>query len=142
MVILNLPDEPDSPAGKAIKNASGPLTEISTPAPNKFQLAFKSDPYLGDWVYDLTFDLTVKELIFNCVENKRYDWINWILNIPEDESITLYLLDKDNNRKCSLILNDLYIWKHTCTMNDSFPDDEMEHNVVVNFETIKRIYID
>jgi len=142
MVILNLPDEPNSPAGKAIKNASEPLTGKSPPAPNKFQLAFKSDPYLGDGVYNLTLDLSIKELTFNCTENARYDWINWLLEVPEDESITLFFLDKNNKQKCILVLDDLYVYEHTCEMNNSFRDDEMEHKVVVQFANVERLSID
>jgi len=148
MAILNLPDEPDSPAGKAIQTALAPSVEqmASKVMPNKFQLVLKSDPYLGDSVHGLVLDLGRKELIFNAVENGRYNWIDWLLEVPEDEVATLFFLDEDNKHRCVLIMEGIYVFEHTCHMSNSEnayginSPDNLEHKVTVQFTNIERLH--
>lgn len=148
MAIFNLPDEPDSPAGKAIQTAQAPSAEqmASKVMPNKFQLVFKSDPYLGDSVHGLLLDLGRKELIFNTIENGQYNWIDWLLEVPEDEVVTLFFLDENNKHRCILVMEGLYVFEHTCSMNNSQnaygidSPENLEHKVTIQFTNIERLH--
>jgi len=148
MAVFNLPDEPDSPAGKAIQTALAPSAEklASLVMPNKFQLVFKSDPYLGDSVHGLILDLGRKELIFNTIENGQYNWIDWLLEVPEDEVVTLFFLDEDNKHRCILVMEGLYVFEHTCAMNNTQnaygidSTENLEHKVTVQFTNIERLH--
>lgn len=153
MAIFNLPDEPDSPAGKAIRTAMSPSAGeqwlsaermASEQMPNKFELVFKSDPYLGDDVHGLLLDLGRKELIFNATENGQFNWIDWLLEVPEDEVITLFILDENNKNKCMLVMEEIYVFEHTCKMSNlqnavDLPDN-IEHKITIQFTKIERIH--
>jgi len=148
MAVLNLPDEPNSPAGKAIQTASAPSAEklAAKNMPNKFQLVFKSNAYLGDSIHGLLLDLCRKEIVFTATENGEYKWIDWLLNVPEDESVTLFFLDEDKKNRCVLIMEGIYVFEHSCTMKNPSEDfgieysENLEHKVVVQFNNIERIY--
>lgn len=147
MAIFNLPDEPDTPAGKAIQTALSPSKEqlALKMMPNRFQLEFKSNPYLGDSVYGLLLDLGRKELVFNAGENGQFNWIDWLLDVPEDEAVTLFFLDEENKHRCLLIMEGLYMFDHVCSLSkqNSFgidSQDSLEHKITVQFTNIERLY--
>lgn len=148
MAIFNLPDEPDSPAGKAIQTAQAPSAEQMAlkQMPSKFQVVFKSDPYLGDGVHGILLDMGRKELVFNTTENGRFDWIDWLLEVPEEESITLFFLDEDNKHRCVLVMDGIYVFEHTCSMNNSInaygieSSENVEHKITIQFTNIERLH--
>lgn len=147
MTIFNLPDEPDTPAGKAIQNAQTPTAEqlASKIMPNKFKMVFKSAPYLGESIKSALLDLGRKEIVFTATENGQYDWINWLLSVPEDETVTLFFLDEENKHRCILIVEDLYVFEHICNMQTDSTQFEfnssenLEHKITVQFTNIERI---
>ena len=146
MAIFNLPDEPDTPAGKAIQSAQAPTVEqlASKIMPNKFEMVFKSDPYLGDSIKNALLDLGRKELVFTATENGQYDWIDWLLEVPKDETVTLFFLDEENKHRCVLVMEELYVFEHICNIHNTdsleFNSPEnLEHKITVQFTNIERI---
>lgn len=146
MVILNLPDEPNTPAGKAIKTAMAPSAEqlAAKVIPNKFQLVFNSNPNLGDCVLELWLDLAENELTFIATENGRFEWMDWILKSPKSEVVTLFFLDDNNKHRCVLIMNGVSVFTHTCFMSNeedlyNVQVEPLEHKVTMKFTEIERV---
>ena len=142
MVILNLPDEPNTPAGKAIQTAMAPSEEqlAAKSITNKFQLVFNSNPDLGDCIQELFLDLKKMELDLTVNENGRFEWIEWILSVPKNEIITLFFLNEDNKHRFTLVMEKIDVTDHTCFMSNSeYKSESLEHKLTVQFSKIEKI---
>lgn len=113
--------------------------------PNKFMMVFKSDPHLGDTVCGISLNLAINEVIFTVRETGDYKWMDWILKVPQDESVTLFLMDDTGKHRCILVMDDLYVFEHTCPVrNQPSPfgidsPDNLEHKITVQFTNIERL---
>ena len=113
--------------------------------PNKFMMVFKSDPHLGDTVSSIQMNLAIREVTFVATETGDYKWMDWLLNVPQDESVTLFLMDDTGKHRCIMVMDDLYVFEHTCPVgNQSSPfgidsPHNLEHKVTVQFTNIERL---
>lgn len=131
MAILHLPHEPNTPAGKVVKSAAFQNNN------EKFTIVFKSDPYLGDLVNELSLSFAENILKLNVIEND-FKWINWMFQLPEDESITLFLVDPVTKSQCVLVMDGLYLQEHNLSLGNSI-SEQNEHFLAISFASIEQI---
>lgn len=114
--------------------------------PNKFMMVFKSDVRLGDTVSSVNLNLATNEVSFVAIETGDYKWTDWLLTVPEDESVTLFLMDDTGKHRCQMVMDDIYLFEHTCSVrNQPSPFgidslDNLEHKVTVQFGNIERLH--
>lgn len=113
--------------------------------PRKFQIVFKSDVTLGDRVSNIKLNLATKEITFTARETSDYKWTSWLVNVPPEESVTLFLMDDEGKSRCMLVMDGAYVFEHTCLLNnyhDAFGIDspgDLEHKITVTFTSIERM---
>jgi len=113
--------------------------------PDKFMMVFKSDPHLGDTVCSVSLNLAINEVVFTVRETGDYKWMDWILNVPKDESVTLFLMDDTGKHRCILVMDDLYVFEHVCPVRNQpsafgiESPDNLEHKITVQFTNIERL---
>lgn len=113
--------------------------------PKKFMLVFKSDPNIGDDIKSVKFDLAANEIKFTTKEETNtYKWFDWFMKLPDEEAITVFLMDEDNQHRCVMVLSDLYIYEHECTMSEDMvlgavQQSEIVHKTTVQFGKIERM---
>jgi len=113
--------------------------------PDKFMVVFKSDPNLGDTVSNINLNLATNEVTFIATETGDYKWADWLINVPKDESVTLFLMDDTGKHRCILVMDDLYLFEHTCPVKNcpsQFGIDSpnnLEHKITVQFANIERL---
>jgi hypothetical protein len=145
MAVFNLPDEPNSPAGKAIQRANEPKSLESKAISNKFLIVFKSNGQLSNTVSKIQMDLLKNELTFTATETGEYKWIDWIMHRPNKEIVTLYLMDDEGKQNCKLKIEEIEIKEHECPIsneNNIFGLDvpnNLEHKIKIQFNKIERI---
>lgn len=115
----------------------------------KYQICFKSNPTLDKTIISVDLSLTSNQLIFQAVETENYDWINWLMVLPENESVTIHLLDKDSKTKCFLLIEGLYIDNHKCSLSVDHQSDsysamnktESLHEITLTYKDIQRLEV-
>jgi hypothetical protein len=113
--------------------------------PDKFMMVFKSDPHLGDTVSSIHLNLATNEVTFIATETGDYKWTDWLINVPKEESVTLFLMDDTGKHRCILVMDDLYLFEHTCPVKNqpnAFGIDSpnnLEHSITVQFANIERL---
>lgn len=113
--------------------------------PDKFMMVFKSDPHLGDSVSSVNLNLATNEVTFIATETGDYKWTSWLLEVPKDESVTLFLMDDTGKHRCILVMDDFYLFEHTCPVRNQpsqFGIDSpsnLEHKITVQFANIERL---
>ena len=132
MTIFDLPEEPNSPAGQAIQTAQNKTTS------DKFMMVLKSNVHLGDTISNTKFNLATKEITFTASETGDYLWFDWLLSVPQDESVTLFILDSAGTVRYCMIMEGIYIFDHECLL-DEFNVNQVEHTITVQFTNIERI---
>jgi hypothetical protein len=113
--------------------------------PDKFMAVFKSNPHLGDTVSNINLNLAINEVTFTATETGDYKWTDWLLKVPEDESVTLFLMDDTGKHRCVLVMDGLYLFEHTCPVKNC-PSPlgidssyNLEHQITVQFTNIERL---
>ena len=112
---------------------------------DNFMMVFKSDPHLGDTVSSISLNLAINEVIFTVKETGDYKWMDWILKVPPDESVTLFLMDDTGKHRCILVMDDLYVFEHVCPVRNQPSQfgidspDNLEHKITVQFTNIERL---
>lgn len=103
-----------------------------------FQIVFNSNPNLGDFVADAKLQLAnadgAERLYFETWETENYDWTEWFMRLPEDETVNLFLLN-DNKTKLNLHIRGLYIESH----KSSFKNSKLYHEAYLTFASIVKI---
>ncbi len=110
-----------------------------------FQIVFNSNPKLGDSVAEIELQLAnpdgCERILFEAFETDDYEWTNWFLKLPDNESLNLFLLDKNKKTKSSFFISGLYIEKHKCsykTPNESV-FKKLYHEAHITFSSIEKI---
>lgn len=113
--------------------------------PDNFMAVFKSDPHLGDTISNIKLNLAISEVTFTATETADYKWTDWLIKVPQDESVTLFLMDDTGKHRCILVMDDLYVFEHICSLTNSpspFGIDSpsnLEHKITVQFTNIERL---
>ena len=128
--------------------------ELDPPAPpstktavdNNFIMVLNSDLHLGDSVEHIKLNLATKEVTFMAKETPDYNWTGWLVNVPENESVTLFMKDNENENQCVLVMDGIYVFEHECTIAkqqqspfgvDYLPD--LKHKITVQFTSVERL---
>jgi hypothetical protein len=81
-----------------------------------FQIVFNSNPKLGDSIASLELQLAnpdgCERILFEAFETDDYEWTDWFLKLPENESLNLFLLGGNKKTKSKFFISGLYIEKH------------------------------
>lgn len=103
-----------------------------------FQLVFKSNPNLSDSIKTCKLDLANNQISFEAKENENCDWINWLVELPDEESLTCFFLEKTQDgkekTKCVLLLEGLYIEYHDYDFSES------RHMIDLSFVSVTRMH--
>lgn len=113
--------------------------------PDKFRIVFKSDLYLADTITSLNLNLANHEIIFTATETADYKWTSWLIDVPKEETVTLFLLDSDDKTRCILVMENAYVFEHQCQLKNFVnafgieSPNQLEHKVTIQFTQIERL---
>ena len=139
------PNEGQKPPHKPIE-----IKKIITAKPltNKFSFVLKSDPYLGDSIQSINVDLCFKEIDFIAAESNDYKWLDWILYLRPDESISLFFLDSQGRNRYMLLLDNISIINHDMLVvnpnhqNNFESTHRIRHKISIQYQNIQKVCLD
>lgn len=108
---------------------------------DRFQIFLKSNHKLTSFVQNAKLDLAFNEIEFEAHETDEFDWINWLLKMPEDESIVVFFVDEYENTQCMLNLGGLYVNRHSFNFSNT-SHESLFHAIKIQFSKIERILVD
>lgn len=109
-----------------------------------FQIVFSSNPKLGDSVARLKLQLAnpdgCERIFFEALETNNYEWTDWFVKLPENESLNLFLLDENKKTKSNFFISGLYIEKHKCSYKMQTDSTlKLYHKAHITFTSIEKI---
>lgn len=115
---------------------------------NDFWLLIHSDPHLGDSVKKIFLDLGERRLDLDMIESNTHKVTDWLLTLQaKKELLTLALLDQDENPRCVMALEDIYLLDHHCGLYNGEPQyartsHDLRHKVVLMFGKAEKLDIE
>lgn len=102
-----------------------------------FNLILNSDHSLSKTIKKCDLDLASNQITFEAEETENFDWIDWLIELPDKESLSCFLLDSKKKAECYLLLEGLYIECHEVTYGDM--NSQETHKITVSFVSVQRM---
>ena len=102
-----------------------------------FNLILNSNPSLSKTIKKCDLDLASNQITFEAEETENFDWIDWLIELPEKESLSCFLLGSNKKTECYLLLEGLYIEFHEVTYGNT--DSQETHKITVSFVSVQRM---